>query len=291
MEVIELIEDFGNTNSDRYKYGHAATIGRRKEMQDSAIFLGNFNNQKDTDLFCLFDGHGTAESANFAAKELPSILSSYLAKFPNDIPLSLRKTFIAADKQLSFAINHGTTAVVALIVGDYLYVANVGDSRAVLCRNGKAVWLTVDHKTSLEGETERIVEVGGFVVHNRVNGSLAVTRALGDHFAGKAVSPEPYLTVTKLCSSDEFLLLACDGLFDVISNEAAIEMARLFPNPNEASERLKSHAFAMGSTDNISVAIINFGKNHQSNQVVEDPQVVYGLHQSNNIIIENSKLN
>lgn len=93
-----------------------------------------------------------------------------------------------------------------------LYCANAGDARGVLCRAGKAVRLTYDHKGSDKQEAKRIVDAGGFVMSGRVNGVLAVTRSLGDSSMKEFVVGSPYTTETELNEEDEFLILACDGV-------------------------------------------------------------------------------
>jgi protein phosphatase PTC1 len=93
-----------------------------------------------------------------------------------------------------------------------LYCANAGDARGVLCRAGKAVRLTYDHKGSDKQEAKRITDAGGFVMSGRVNGVLAVTRSLGDSSMKEFVVGAPYTTETELCDDDEFLILACDGV-------------------------------------------------------------------------------
>lgn len=94
-----------------------------------------------------------------------------------------------------------------------LYTANVGDARAVLCRNGKALRLSYDHKGSDENEGKRIANAGGLVLNNRVNGVLAVTRALGDAYLKDLVTGHPYTTETVIQpEADEFVILACDGV-------------------------------------------------------------------------------
>ena len=103
-----------------------------------------------------------------------------------------------------------------------LYTANVGDARIVLCRNGKALRLSYDHKGSDENEGKRISNAGGLILNNRVNGVLAVTRALGDAYMKDLVTGHPYTTETVIQGDiDEFLILACDGvshvLFDCLS--------------------------------------------------------------------------
>lgn len=93
-----------------------------------------------------------------------------------------------------------------------LYSANAGDARGVLCRGGKAVRLTYDHKGSDKQEAKRITDAGGFVMSGRVNGVLAVTRSLGDSSMKEFVVGAPYTTETELCDEDEFLIMACDGV-------------------------------------------------------------------------------
>jgi protein phosphatase PTC1 len=93
-----------------------------------------------------------------------------------------------------------------------LYVANAGDARGVLCRKGRALRLTYDHKGTDKQEAKRIMDSGGFVMSGRVNGVLAVTRSLGDSSMKEFVVGAPYTTETELNEDDELLILACDGV-------------------------------------------------------------------------------
>ena len=93
-----------------------------------------------------------------------------------------------------------------------LYVANAGDARGVLCRKGRALRLTYDHKGTDKQEAKRIMDSGGFVMSGRVNGVLAVTRSLGDSSMKEFVVGAPYTTETELTEDDEVLILACDGV-------------------------------------------------------------------------------
>lgn len=101
-----------------------------------------------------------------------------------------------------------------------LYCANAGDARGVLCRAGKAVRLTYDHKGSDKQEAKRIMDAGGFVMSGRVNGVLNVTRSLGDSSMKEFVVGSPYTTETELSEQDEFLILACDGVSYSIPSQA-----------------------------------------------------------------------
>ena len=104
-----------------------------------------------------------------------------------------------------------------------LYTANVGDARIVLCRNGKALRLSYDHKGSDENEGKRISNAGGLILNNRVNGVLAVTRALGDAYMKDLVTGHPYTTETVIQPDiDEFLILACDGVRSLPAHSRSI---------------------------------------------------------------------
>ncbi|KAJ7287528.1 phosphatase 2C-like domain-containing protein [Mycena rebaudengoi] len=135
-----------------------------------------------------------------------------------------------------------------------LYSANAGDARGVLCRGGKAIRLTYDHKGSDKQEAKRITDAGGFVMSGRVNGVLAVTRSLGDSSMKEFVVGAPSAT------EDEFLVLACDGLWDVASDQSAIDLIRDIADAQVASEKLLKHALNNHTSDNVTVLVIRFKK-------------------------------
>ncbi|GAB4850559.1 hypothetical protein Ancab_029868 [Ancistrocladus abbreviatus] len=126
----------------------------------------------------------------------------------------------------------GTTACVAIIQDHRLVVANAGDSRCVISRNGQAYDLSRDHKPELEDEKERIVNAGGFIQGGRVNGSLNLTRAIGDMEFKKnkllpaekqMVTANPDINDVELSDDDEFLVLACDGIWDCMSSQQLVD--------------------------------------------------------------------
>ncbi|KAK0621414.1 phosphatase 2C-like domain-containing protein [Bombardia bombarda] len=142
-----------------------------------------------------------------------------------------------------------------------LYTANVGDARIILCRSGKALRLSYDHKGSDENEGKRIANAGGLILNNRVNGVLAVTRALGDTYMKDLVTGHPYTTETVIQPElDEFMIIACDGLWDVCSDQEAVDLVRNIPEPVSAAKVLVDHALARFSTDNLSCMIVRFHK-------------------------------
>ncbi|KAK5167749.1 mgpp2cl-1, protein phosphatase 2C-like protein 1 [Saxophila tyrrhenica] len=160
-----------------------------------------------------------------------------------------------------------------------LYTANVGDARIVLCRNGKALRLSYDHKGSDENEGKRIAGAGGLILNNRVNGVLAVTRALGDAYMKDLVTGHPYTTETVIQPEiDEFLILACDGLWDVCSDQEAVDLVRTIEDPQTAAKALVDHALARFSTDNLSCMVVRFDsdKVQETAQNKTDPIGVEG---------------
>lgn len=141
-----------------------------------------------------------------------------------------------------------------------LYTANAGDARAVLCRGGKAVRLTYDHKGADRQEAKRIQDAGGFVLNNRVNGVLAVTRSLGDSSMKDFVVGAPYTSETVLSQNDEFLILACDGLWDVATDQKAVDLIRDEMDCESAAGVLMDYAIEEGTRDNVTVLIVRFNE-------------------------------
>ena len=152
-----------------------------------------------------------------------------------------------------------------------LFVANAGDCRAVLSRKGKAIELSRDHKPSCIVEKSRIEAHGGFVDDGYLNGQLAVARAIGNwHIKGlKGVncplSAEPEVKKALLTEDDEFLIIGCDGLWDVFSSQNAVDFARRklqeHNDPKRCSHELVNEALRRDSGDNLTVVTVCFQKN------------------------------
>jgi len=246
--------------------GHASDKNSRyrRVMEDEHIMMDQFGGVKDQALFAVYDGHGGRGTVEYVAKNLHEILKTQLESDPNVHPLeAIKKTFNATDTKIAenkiqFS---GCTAVVAFIRVEKdgkrkLYTANVGDARAVLVRNGVSQRLTYDHKGNDESEVKRIVSAGGFVIMNRVNGMLAVTRSLGDITMKDVVISEPFTQEIELQPTDTHLIIACDGLWDVTSDQDSFNLIQNEPSAQKASEKLLIDALKNGSTDNISVVVV-----------------------------------
>lgn len=149
-----------------------------------------------------------------------------------------------------------------------LYTANVGDLRIVIYRAGKAYRLTYDHKASDLSEIDRVRNNGGLIVKNRVNGVLAITRSLGDSYIKNLVTGKPFTTSTEVTPEDEFLILACDGVWDVISdNHACKYVSDIFKqqqqnnepiDPAKAAKKLCQLAIDNATTDNVTAMVVKF---------------------------------
>lgn len=216
--------------------GAHSEVGKRPQMEDDEIMVDGFNGNPKQGFFGLYDGHGGRGTVDYVVKTLHLNLQQQLQRNPSvAFADAFREAYLATDGQLrrQNILRSGSTSVTCVIsVTDdgrrILFTANVGDSRAVLCRGGKAIRLTIDHKASLPEEAKRIQEAGGFIGRNkRVNGVLAISRALGDHMLKEndVVTAVPYASETELTSEDTFLILACDGLWDVMTDQQAVDMA------------------------------------------------------------------
>jgi len=150
----------------------------------------------------------------------------------------------------------GTTATIALVRNEkhekVLYIANVGDSKAIIVTQNGTEQTTYDHKGTDQSEIDRIVSEGGFILRGRVGGQLAVTRALGDHHLKSCgVSNEPYVVRRVLSDKDLFLVMASDGLWDVVSEE---ELKLLkYQNSLDISRTLLEKAMNQGTQDNVCI--------------------------------------
>ena len=215
-------------------------------------------------MFLLFDGHSGALVANFASVNFPTILSKHLKD--SDPEKALRETFLETNKRIfEEEIRGGSTGTAVLVLEHEAYVAHVGDSRAAIVHpDGKLERLTVDHRPDNEQEAAAVRSRGGFVFRmggglSRVNGVLAITRALGDRDLKDVISAEP--DVRKLPAdllskeNPSTLIVACDGMWDVLTDEYVSEVLNTTKDPQSAAQILRNRAYDSGSNDNITVMV------------------------------------
>jgi len=276
------------------RYGLSSMQGWRIEMEDAHSAIIGIPDQKETVCwFAVFDGHaGSRVSAHCSAHLLDCIRTNddftcslqqehTLSKeeLTSGIQKGILNGFLELDEKLrkipevaSGEDKSGTTAVCSLISDKYVIIANCGDSRGVFCVSGRPALATQDHKPSNEYERERIQNAGGTVMIQRVNGSLAVSRALGDfeykNVEGKGpteqlVSPEPeFFIKERQPDKDEFLVLACDGVWDVMTNEDICDFIsarmKISDNLETICNEVIDTCLYKGSRDNMSIIIIAF---------------------------------
>lgn len=243
--------------------------GRREAMEDRHVAVVDLQGDAKQAFFGVFDGHGGARAAEFASENLDkNIMEEVMKRGDGGVVAAVRKGYLTTDsKFLKEDVRGGTCCVTALIRDGDIVVSNAGDCRAVLSKGGVAEALTVDHRPSREDEKARIESLGGYVDCCRgvwrLQGTLAVSRGLGDSHLKKWVIPEPETKIIRLKPECEFLILASDGLWDKVGNQEAVDMVRpLFTNfggsPSllTACKKLVDLSATRGSTDDISVMII-----------------------------------
>ncbi|XP_053398734.1 probable protein phosphatase 2C T23F11.1 isoform X1 [Mercenaria mercenaria] len=236
------------------KVGVSCMQGWRINMEDAHCQLLSLPGDKDAMFFAVFDGHGEdqqtnpkdvkntrgAKVAQYASSNLHKKIIMQPAYAQNRIAEALKGGFLQIDHDMTQDETMkdelaGTTAISLLIKNKRLYCANVGDSRAVASVRGRADVLSHDHKPGNEGETRRIIAAGGWVEFNRVNGNLALSRALGDFVFKKndkkgpdeqIVTAYPDVQERALTNDYEFVVLACDGIWDVLTNQEVIDFIR-----------------------------------------------------------------
>mmetsp|Transcript_96 Transcript_96/g.143 ORF Transcript_96/g.143 Transcript_96/m.143 type:complete len:252 (+) Transcript_96:247-1002(+) len=194
----------------------------RKTMEDAHVAIDNFAGRPGQGLFAVFDGHGGRGIVDYLSKNFCNVLETELGYDGGNRSINecLTSAYLITDIQTSQEglMSSGSTAASCLIrteeCGDanelrrVCYCANVGDTRAVLCRRGgTAQRLTFDHKASDPSEIKRIEEAGGFILRKRVLGILSVSRSFGDHAMKKFVVARPFTTTTMLTDTDRFLIV------------------------------------------------------------------------------------
>lgn len=269
-------------------YGLSCMQGWRVSMEDSHSIILDINtlleknaSDKQNAFFGVYDGHGGEKVAIFTGERLPKILAQNPLYQSGDYIQALKDTFLATDvailndDELSKDPS-GCAATSTLITPDAIFCANAGDSRSILSIDGLVKPLSFDHKPTNEGEKNRIVNAGGFVDMGRVNGNLALSRGIGDfEFKDSKILPPEEQAVTALPDvlehklntlSDEFIVLACDGIWDCLTSQQVVDFVRRYVKENktltEICELMMNTCLAPTSggsgigCDNMSVCIV-----------------------------------
>jgi serine/threonine protein phosphatase PrpC len=212
--------------------------------------------------FAVYDGHSGREAVDFIQLQLHNNLLQGLQAGISVVE-AFTNAYRVTDQQLAEMeiMKAGSTSVTALITMEgntrVLHVANAGDARAVLCKGGKAQRLSFDHKVEVESETARIEAAGGVILWGRVQGQTMVSRSLGDHDLKKFVISDPFYHKQALHPTmGDFLIIACDGIWDVFSDQQAVDVVRGGTDPQAMSAKLVDAAIAAKCKDNITAMIV-----------------------------------
>ncbi|KAM7463701.1 hypothetical protein LguiA_031822 [Lonicera macranthoides] len=245
--------------------GYSSFRGKRASMEDFYDIKTSKIDGKTVCLFGIFDGHGGSRAAEFLKEHLFENLMKH-PKFVTDTKLAISETYQQTDMKFlesekdTFR-DDGSTASTAVLVGNHLYVANVGDSRTVVSKAGRAIPLSDDHKPNRSDERKRIENAGGVVMWAgtwRVGGVLAMSRAFGNRMLKQFVVADPEIQDQEIDKELELLVLASDGLWDVVPNEDAMSLASSEEQPEAAARKLTETAFTRGSADNITCIVVKF---------------------------------
>ncbi|XP_057959843.1 probable protein phosphatase 2C 39 isoform X4 [Malania oleifera] len=252
--------------SKHITHGFHLVKGRSRHAMEDYVFA-QFKQVDDNELglFAIFDGH--------LSHDVPDYLRSHLfdnilkePDFWTETENAIRRAYGITDTKIlekrADLGKGGSTAVTAILINcQKLVVANVGDSRAVICKNGVAKQLSIDHEPSKE--RKNIEDRGGFVSNfpgdvPRVDGQLAVARAFGDKSLKDHLSSEPDVAVEMIDDDTEFVILASDGLWKVMSNQDAADSIREIKDAQCAAKHLTEAALSRKSSDDISCIVVRF---------------------------------
>jgi serine/threonine protein phosphatase PrpC/Leucine-rich repeat (LRR) protein len=237
-------------SGDTRYVAYAETVGQRPTMEDSIVVrTGIF---PSVDLFCVFDGHGGSATSSYSAFQ---IVQSLTSEFSEE---NIANVIVALTHSLQeMKFKDGSTMAMALVSGNEIIIAHLGDSRVIVVKSsGDVKFATQDHRTESRIEIDRILSVGGKITDGRTDGIVAVTRSLGD-FAVRGMGREPEIRTLEIEEDDRWIVLACDGLLDVFTNEEVGEIARDAENARNLAYDLRNYACHRLSPDNISVIAVD----------------------------------
>jgi len=249
-------------SSPNFRCASSSMQGWRINMEDAHSHFLSLKEDKDASFFAVYDGHGGSRVAQWCGEHVHEDIVANENYKKGDYVQALKSGFLECDENMLKDEEmrddpSGATAVTVLLKDNKIHCANCGDSRAVASVAGQVQELSFDHKPSNEEETRRIIAAGGYVELNRVNGNLALSRAMGDFIFKRNTKkpPEeqiviayPEVIVKDIEPDHEFILLACDGIWDVLSNQEVVSFVRRRiaqkMEPEEICEELLDHCLA-----------------------------------------------
>uniref|UniRef100_A0A0D9ZMR7 protein-serine/threonine phosphatase n=1 Tax=Oryza glumipatula TaxID=40148 RepID=A0A0D9ZMR7_9ORYZ len=292
LQVPDITKSTHSGGNTVLAYASSAMQGYRSTMEDAHATIENLDAPTNTSFFSVYDGHGGSAVARMDEMLRNQAASKELTEYGsgNEYWRTAGRSWLRCAPCVQGPVYcgplaEGCTACVVLIRNTQIVVGNAGDARCVISRNGQAIALSNDHKPNFPEETQRIVAAGGSVSFSRgshrVNNGIAVSRAIGIAYMfvggdlsyknNKKLRPEqqlltcsPEIRADQLTDDTEFLVIACDGVWDVLANQAVVDFVRLHLNNGvELSvicESLLQEAITRDppSTDNMSVILVRF---------------------------------
>ena len=263
--LAEVIEVDVYCNNVVYPCSYWSEKGGRPYQEDRFEMSGGREGFEETSVYAVFDGHGGDKAAQYCKDHLLQNILQHKT-FGTDTVMAMRSAFAQTDAAFSElardnSMTDGTTAVVAAVLDRKVTVANAGDSRCILVKKGgNAVALSEDHKPSRDDEVARIRKLGGEVIYWgrwRVQGVLAVSRAIGDVNLKPYVTSEPEVHEWDMEGDDCFLVIASDGLWDVMTNEDVGRFVSRGKEFKDLARALCHEAMLLGSADNVTALVID----------------------------------
>ncbi|EDR27053.1 protein phosphatase 2C, putative [Entamoeba dispar SAW760] len=304
LSVPVTEQQSGETKGDFLDCGYTSMQGWRRTMEDAHIVDVEFTceNGKKASFFGVFDGHGGDQVAEYCSKIYVETLLNTDAFKAGNYQQALIDTNIKIDEQMRTpAVNDllktlgsgssniydgmfgdlvadgmGCTSVVILIIDNTIYCGNAGDSRSVMLKGDNVIPLSVDHKPSLQSEIDRITLAGGTIDNGRVNGNLNLTRTIGDLMykrqselppQSQIISCYPDITQQAMDGTEKLIILACDGIWDVLTNEQCVEKVLEYLKQGNslketcekiANDCLSKEPYSKPGWDNMTLLVVKF---------------------------------
>ena len=258
-----------NNNKQNLCYKNCAfrdfpNIEHRQYMEDFHIIIPNFQNDQNKSFFGIFDGHSGSDAAIYLKNNLAKIFQNQLNQTNNDINKSLIQSFSKIDNEIIAKYNEsGSTCTVIFIYKDQnlnkkiFYCANVGDSKCYLITTKNIKQISIDHNCNDKNEVERIKKSGGIVFNGRVFGTLILTRSIGDKELKKyGVINEPSIYKKEIENEDKYLILASDGVWDVVNEDDIFNLSKNNFESEEFCKNIIQMSKDGDTRDNVSCIVI-----------------------------------
>ena len=246
-----------------FAYKENANSRYRDYMEDKGKSIINYDSNPDNALFCLFDGHGGGEVSKYLQDNFPKFMKEILPITPENADAKLKNLFLKIDNKVreNNFYQVGATACIVYISRQNgrktLYCANVGDTRCTLIKEFGSKRLSYDDRASDENEYNRILKQGGIVFGGRVYGQLMLSRAFGDwELKNYGVSCEPHVVKMEIEEEDKYIVIASDGVWDVMEDDDAYGLYKNANNSRELCNNIVQTSLERGSMDNISCFVI-----------------------------------